>query len=158
MTERRRHVHDSVDDDRRSLERFLDVGLEDPCDVQPLDVVAVDLLGGIKTCLGVVTVGQQKVGRTLVGCVELLLSNWRNLRLVRPRLGFLLDFLRTGGRREQADSTAQCGASNRKSIHVSAPNIVVDVNRRILKKTRRLSSNLTLSDRFDKEKTPNQKG
>ncbi len=61
MAERGRHIHHAIDDDRRRLERFLDVGLEDPGDMQALDVVAIDLLGGIKTRLGVIAVGEQKI-------------------------------------------------------------------------------------------------
>ena len=94
MAERGRHIHHAVDDDRRGLQRFLDVGLEDPGDVQVLDVVAIDLLGGIKARLGVIAVGQQKIVGVLVGGVELLLGDRRNLRLARCRLGFLFGLLR----------------------------------------------------------------
>ncbi len=122
MAERRRHIHDAVDDDRRRLQRFLDIGLEDPGDVQALYGVAVDLLGRMKSRLGIIAIGQKKIVDVLVCCVELLLSNRRNRCLARRRLGFLLGFLRTDGPREQSSHAEQCGASNRKSIHVSAPN------------------------------------
>src|ERR1035437_3811999 len=52
MAERRRHIHDAIDDNRRSLKRFLDVRLEDPGDVQILHVVAPDLPGRMKARLG----------------------------------------------------------------------------------------------------------
>ncbi len=97
MAERRRHIHDAVDDDRRSLQRFLDIGLENPRDVQIFHILAQDLPGRMKACLCIIAVGQQKITGTLVCRVELLLSNRRNHCLARRRLGFLLSFLRAAG-------------------------------------------------------------
>ena len=58
MTERRRDIHDAVQDNGRSLKRFLDVGLENPRDVQVLHIVTVDVPRGVKARLGVIGVGQ----------------------------------------------------------------------------------------------------
>jgi hypothetical protein len=96
VAERRCHKHDPVDHDWRRFQGFLDVGLENPCDVQVLHVVPVDLLCGVKARLGIVAVGQQKIGRVLVCRIELILSDRGNLRLARDRPEILLDFLRLG--------------------------------------------------------------
>lgn len=120
VTERRRHEHDAINDDRRSLERFLDVGLEDPGDVQVLDVAACDLLGRIKTRLGVIAVGQKEILAVFVGRIELRLCHRRNYRLSLRRFGVLLDFLRVA-RSGKGACDEQCGAQNRISIHIFAP-------------------------------------
>ena len=93
MAERRRHKHDAVDDDRRSLQQFLDVGLEDPGDVQVLYVVAIDLLGRDRSASGHNCRWSAENWLALVGCVELLLGNRRNICLTQHRLDFLLGFL-----------------------------------------------------------------
>ena len=129
MAERGRHIHDAVDDDGRSLQRFLDVGLENPGDVQVLDVAAIDLSRGMKARLGIIAVGQQKIGCVLVCRVELLLSNRRNRCLAHHRLGFLFNLLRDAWPCEEACQAERRGAYNRKSIHVPAPHIVIDANR-----------------------------
>ncbi len=122
MAERRRHIHHAIDDDRRSLQQFLDVGLEDPCDVQILDVVAVDLLGRIKAGLGIVAVGQQKIAGARVGLVELILSDRRNGGVAGRRLGVLLDFLRAGERCQKTCNAKQCSAFKGIFTHGATPN------------------------------------
>jgi len=67
--------------------------------MQAFDVVAIDLLGGIKTGLGVVAVGQQKIFCVLVSRIELLLGDGCNLCVADSRFSFLLDLLRARGRR-----------------------------------------------------------
>ena len=129
MAERRRHIHDAIDDDRRSLQRFLDVGLEDPGDVQVLHVVAVDLFGRIKARLGIVAVGQQKIAGALVGLVELILSDRRNRGVARRRLGVLLDFLRAGGRCQKTDNAKQSSACKGIFTHVLPPIVMVGIQR-----------------------------
>ena len=117
MAERRRHVHHAIDDDRRRLEQFLDVGLENPGDTQTLDVVAIDLLGGIETCLGVIAVGEQKILRVLVGRVELLLGDRRHLGVAERRFAFLLDLLAAGGSGQKRDASDH-GNACRERFHV----------------------------------------
>jgi hypothetical protein len=58
MAERGRHIHDTVDHDRGSLKRLLDVGLEDPGDMQFLDIDTSDLLGRVEARLRKLAVGQ----------------------------------------------------------------------------------------------------
>src|SRR6266436_3401660 len=96
VAERRRHIHDAVDNNRRSLQRLLDVGLENPRDVKVLDVTALNLSGRMKARLRIIAVRQQKIIDALVCRVELTLTYWRNHCRARCRLGFLLGLLRTG--------------------------------------------------------------
>src|ERR1700738_1015662 len=93
MAERRRPIHDAGDNDGRSLQRFLDVRLENPRDVHVLYVDALDLSGGMKTSLVLISVCQHEIIHPLVGRVELLLTNPRNHSLARGRLAFLLRLL-----------------------------------------------------------------
>jgi hypothetical protein len=109
VAERRRHKHDSIDNDGRSLQRFLDVRLEDPRDVQVLYVVAPDLSGGMKARLGIISVCQKKIIDVLVCRVELLLSDRRNHCLARGRLGFLFRLLRADGSYQETSNPRQNG-------------------------------------------------
>jgi hypothetical protein len=61
VIERGRDVHHAVDHDRGGLQRFLDLGLEDPGCVQLLHVRGIDLAVRIEALLGIVAVGVQKV-------------------------------------------------------------------------------------------------
>src|SRR3979411_2723229 len=109
MAERRRHIPGAGDNDGRSLQRFLDVRLEDPRDVQVLYVVALDLSGGMKARLVIMCVCEEKIIDALVCGVELLLSNRRNHCLPRGRLGFLLRLLRVGGSYQKTSNPKQNG-------------------------------------------------
>ena len=51
VIEGRGDIHHPVDHDRRSLQRLADIGLENPGNVQSLDVGAIDLLGRIEALL-----------------------------------------------------------------------------------------------------------
>ena len=57
VAERRGDIHHAVDDDRRRLERLLDLGGEDPGRMQMRDIAAVDLVVRIEAGLLVVAVG-----------------------------------------------------------------------------------------------------
>ena len=116
MAERGRDKHHAVNDDRRCLERFLDVGLEDPGDVQVLYIVAADLLARIEARLGIIAVGEQKIFGVLVRRVELLLGDRRNVGV--PQHGFLLllDFLSNGDAGQQA--SADHRGEGRKPFHI----------------------------------------
>ena len=129
MAERRRHIHDAIDDDRRSLQRFLDIGLEDPGDMQVLHVVAVDLFGRIKARLRIIAVGQQKVAGALVSLVELILSDWRNCDVARRRLGVLFNFLRAGRHCQKTDNAKQSSARKGIFTHGATPNCYGGIHR-----------------------------
>ena len=96
MAERGRDKHHTVNDDRRCFERLLDVGLEDPGDVQVLHVVAADLLARIEARLGVIAVGVQKILRAFVRTVEQFLRDRSNVRVPQRRFLLLLDLLSNG--------------------------------------------------------------
>ncbi len=76
----------------------------------------------MKARLGIVAVGQKKIGCVLVCGIELSLGNRRNLRLARGRPGILLDFLlRITWSCEEAAQPEQRGVCNRISIHGFRP-------------------------------------
>jgi hypothetical protein len=90
----RRDVHDAVNNDRRRLERFLDLGGEDPRWMQVRDVATVDLGVRIEPGLLVIAVGVKEVRPIFVGVVELLLRDRRDRRS-RGHCGRrVFDFLR----------------------------------------------------------------
>ena len=81
VVERGRDIHHAVDDDRRSLHRIENVGLEYPGDMQALDVARGDLLGGMEARLRVVSIGLQEIGAVVGRLVEQVLRDagrrWR---------------------------------------------------------------------------------
>ena len=83
--------------------------------MQVLHVVTVDLLCGVKARLGIVAIGQQKIGCVLVCRIEFCLSDWRKLRLARGRPEIRLNFLRMTWPCEQAPQAEQGGACDRIS-------------------------------------------
>ena len=80
VVERRRDIHDAVDDDRRRLHGFLHFRLEDPGGVELANVGRVDLLAREIPGLIVIAVGLQEVVFVLSSGVELLLSYGRGRR------------------------------------------------------------------------------
>jgi hypothetical protein len=102
--------------------------LENPGDAEILYIVAPDLAGRMKAGLSVVDVGQQEIGRILVGCVKLGLRDRRNVGLARGRFGVLLGFLSDTGPGKQARYAEQYGIYP-VFFHVSAPSAL---NRRLL--------------------------
>ena len=79
-------VHHAVDDDRRRLERFLDLRLEDPGRMQAADVAAVDLGVRVEAGLLVIAVGMKEVRAVVGRVVELALRDRRHGR----RLGAIM--------------------------------------------------------------------
>src|SRR6185437_368164 len=90
-----RDIHHAIGDDRRSLHRIHDVGLENPGDVQAPDVARIDLAGGIEAVLPVIGVGLQEVLAVLGGAVVHGLGNGGGRRRHRgPGSGAALHFFR----------------------------------------------------------------
>ena len=77
VIERRGHIHHAVDDDRRGLHRFAQVGLKDPGDMHIFDVARRDLIGRMETRLIVVAVGVQEVLAVARRVVEHRLADCR---------------------------------------------------------------------------------
>jgi len=114
VAERRRDVHHPIDDDRRRLERFLDLGLENPRGTQAPDVAPVDLRVRIEARLLVVPVGEKKVRAVMSGVVELRLSDrLRGGHAGHRAPGRILDFL-LSSRRPGAQESRGANRSKQK--------------------------------------------
>ena len=108
VAERRGHIHHAIDDDRRGLERLLDLGGEDPSRMQMRHIVAVDLIIRVEPGLLVIAVGGEEVRTVLGRVVELLLRN-RGDRGGRGHRGRrVLDLLRI-----RHPSRCNCGGADR---------------------------------------------
>ena len=73
-------IHHPVDDERRGLQRLADIGLENPGNVQSLDVGTIDLLGRIEALLFVVAIGGEKISAVVGSAVEHRLGDGRRWR------------------------------------------------------------------------------
>jgi hypothetical protein len=107
----------------------------------------------VEARLRIIAVGQQKITSALVCCVELILRDRRNLRLVRGRLGFLFYFLCEPGPDQNSDGQRECGGRNGVLTHLLLPQILKLISTDILK-CRADHFNLTGRNPFDKAKTP----
>jgi hypothetical protein len=94
VAERGGDVHHTADDDRRSLERFLDLRLKNPRGMKLGDVGDVDLAVRIEPRLREIAIGKEKIILIRRGALELRLGNRRCGDRLGLLVGDLIEFLR----------------------------------------------------------------
>src|ERR1700719_4543481 len=118
MVVRGGQIHYAVIDDRRALDRFGEIDLKSPGELQILDRVRVDPIGEVVACLRIVAVRDEKISAVLRGGVQALLAQRAGLRHGRSVVG---ETRHTNPERHQTHSYRTTQLDSVRKYQVTAP-------------------------------------